>query len=119
MKHGKLKAFYINSNSSYHQHIQSHYKLYKAQYTERGISEHHHALLRELLKVKEEAKKRNSQPGIDEMLRRGHKRQEFSRDDVMRTIAEFIVCDNQVSCCSKGWARSWGLTMCLVESCGG
>ena len=118
-KFGKQKAFHTGSNSSCRQHIRSHYVLYKAWCAEREIPEHHHTLLRELLKAKQQVKKKGKeQPGIDEMLQHGaSKRREFSRDDVMRAIAEFVVCDNQVSCW-KGTVRR-GLTWCLAESCCG
>ena len=49
-----------------------------------------------LLKVKEA--KKEAKLGVDEMLQCGaSKRWEFLRDDVMRVVAEFVVCDNQVS----------------------
>ena len=69
-------------------------------------SEHHHTLPCTLLKVKQEAKKKGAQQGsINKMLQHGTSKQQFSRDDVMRTVAEFIVCNNQVSCCSESWVE--------------
>jgi len=50
------------------------------------------------LKAKQEAKLKGVQLGVDKMLQCGaSKCQEFSRDNMMRAVAEFVVCDNQVS----------------------
>ena len=106
MRYGRRKAFYTGSNSSCCQHIQSHYKLYKVRCAEKGLLEHHHALPCTLLKAKQEAKKKGAQQGsIDEMLQHGTSKWQFSRDDVLRAVAEFIVCNNQVSCCSESWVE--------------
>ncbi|KIM62813.1 hypothetical protein SCLCIDRAFT_83566, partial [Scleroderma citrinum Foug A] len=52
-RYGRRKAFYTGSNSSCRQHIRSHYELYKVRCAEKGLSEHHHALPRTLLKAKQ------------------------------------------------------------------
>lgn len=56
-----------------------------------------------MLKAKEAKNLKEAQLGVDKMLQRGaSKRLEFSRDDVMRAVAEFVVCDNQVSAAIVG-----------------
>ena len=50
-KHLKQKAFHLGSNSSCHQHLQSHYDLYKACCAEWKIPEHHHAVERATLSL--------------------------------------------------------------------
>ncbi|KAG2122689.1 hypothetical protein BD769DRAFT_1360304, partial [Suillus cothurnatus] len=53
-KHGKCKVFHLSSNSSCHQHIHSHYNLYKTECSKLGICENHHVIPRELLKKQNE-----------------------------------------------------------------
>ncbi|KAG2062725.1 hypothetical protein BDR04DRAFT_981664, partial [Suillus decipiens] len=50
VKHGKHKAFHLSSNSSCHQHICSHYNLYKTECSKLGICKNNHAIPQELLK---------------------------------------------------------------------
>ena len=40
-----------------------------------------------------------------ENLSKQRDRQMFSRDDVLKSIAEFIVCDDQVSCIVDGYGN--------------
>ncbi|KIM55480.1 hypothetical protein SCLCIDRAFT_80300, partial [Scleroderma citrinum Foug A] len=48
VKHTLWKAFHVSSNLSCHQHIRSHYELYKAHCAKWNIPEHHHAVPHEL-----------------------------------------------------------------------
>ena len=54
---------------------------------------HHHATPRDM--VKKQAK--GGQQTLAEALQKATKSKEFSRDDALRAVAEFVVCDNQVS----------------------
>ncbi|KAG2052324.1 hypothetical protein BDR06DRAFT_888022, partial [Suillus hirtellus] len=67
-ENGKQKVFYIGSDSSYHQHIQGHYDVYKKKCAELEINENHHALPQALVQVQEEAKKKNVQKKLDRMF---------------------------------------------------
>ncbi|KAG2139883.1 hypothetical protein BD769DRAFT_1350497 [Suillus cothurnatus] len=60
--HGKCKVFHLGSNSSCHQHIHSHYNLYKTECSKLGICENHHAIPRELLKKQNETKNQKHKP---------------------------------------------------------
>ena len=72
-----------------------------------------------MLKAKQATKDGKKQPSVDKMLQcAASKRQEFSREDVMKAVAEFIVCDNQVSCCNETGLRGH-LLISLEESCSG
>lgn len=52
---------------------------------------------REILKVRQEAKKKGKegQKALDGVFCKS-KLKEFSRDGVLRAVAEFVVCNNQV-----------------------
>ena len=53
--------------------------------------------------MKEAKNLREAQLDVDKMLQRGaSKYMEFLRDDVMRAVAEFVVCNNQVSAAIVG-----------------
>lgn len=97
-KHGKRKAFHLGSNSSCRQHIRGHYDVYKERCAEQEVEEHHHSVPREILKerVKKEKQASEGQQTLDGVFRRT-KYQEFSREEVLKAVAEFVVCDDQVS----------------------
>ena len=94
-KHTLRKAFHVGSNSSCRQHIRSHYELYKARCAEQNI----HAVPHELERArKKHASKEAGQKNLTNMfgVASRTKSKEFSREQVLRCIAEFVVCDNQV-----------------------
>jgi len=98
VKHTLRKAFHVGSNSSCRQHIRSHYELYKACCAEQNIPEHHHAVPHELERVrKKHASKEAGQKNLTNMFGvASHiKSKEFAREEVLRCVAEFMVCDNQ------------------------
>ena len=100
VKHTLQKAFHVGSNSSCRQHIRSHYELYKARCAEWNIPEHHHAVPHELERArKKHASKEAGQKNLTDMfgVTSRTKSKEFSREEVLRCVAEFVVCDNQVS----------------------
>src|SRR6267154_4203866 len=94
-QNGKRKAFHLGSNSLCRQHIHGHYEFYQAKCKELGITEHHYAISRELLNLQSNGLK-GKQMKIDGLFQKAEKQQEFSRDSVLRAVAEFIVCDDQV-----------------------
>ena len=100
-KHGKRKAFHVGSNSSCRQHIRSHYEVYQARCAERNIPTQPHAMPRQLVNAKQGLKKSKEGQGqmsLRGMLENQAKLQEFSKDEVLRKVAELIVIDDQVSC---------------------
>jgi hypothetical protein len=99
-KNGKRKAFHVGSNSSCRQHIRGHYTLYKERCAELGLKESHHAIPRDIVKAGVEAKKRkrDGQQTLDGIIQKTSQLTEFSRKGLLKAVAEFIVCDDQV-----GW----------------
>jgi hypothetical protein len=97
-KHGKRKAFHVGSNSSCRQHIRSHYEVYKSKCKELGLKENHHAIPRDIAKLQANRKKQGKdiQQDLGQMFQKSQNK-EYSREDVLRTVAEFVVCDDQVS----------------------
>lgn len=77
--------------------------VYKEECAKLGIKESQHAIPRELLnlKKKESLKKRQKvadplQRSLDGMFDKAQMTK-FSRKDVLHAVAEFVVCDDQVS----------------------
>lgn len=97
-KHGRRKAFHVGSNSSCCQHIRRHYKLYKEHCAELGLKENHHAIPRDIVKARVEAKKqkKDGQQKLDGIIQKASQPTEFSREGVLKAVAEFIICDDQV-----------------------
>jgi hypothetical protein len=95
-ENGKRKTFHVGSNSSCRQHIRGHYDVYKEKCAELGIGENHHALPQALMQAQEDAKK-NVQKKLDGMFQKAPNLRQFSREDVLRAVAEFVVCDDQAS----------------------
>ena len=98
MKHGRRKAFYTGGNFTCHRHIRSHYNLYKEWCQANNIPENHHAIPPHLLTEKKAELKLKGQTTLDGKFAKGTgQAQTFSRDDVLKSVAEFVVCDDQVS----------------------
>ena len=97
MKGGKRSTFFTGGNSTCRAHIRGHYKVYKERCQENGIPENHHAIPREILKQMEEEKSMGKkQTKIDNMLEKSKMPCEFSREDVLHAVAQFVACDDQV-----------------------
>lgn len=98
---GKRKAFHVGSNSSCRQHIRLHYEVYQERCVERGIAENHHAIPREVLRRRQEKEKstRGVQMTLDAHVSGPGRSLSFSREAVLKAVAEFIVCDDQVWIC--------------------
>jgi len=97
-KQGKCKAFHLGPNSSCRQHIRGHYSLYKERCAEQNLEVHHYAVLREILRKRAKLEKgeREGQCTLDAVFAKP-KPKEFSREGVLKAVAEFVVCDDQVS----------------------
>ncbi|KAF8333385.1 hypothetical protein F5887DRAFT_893497 [Amanita rubescens] len=94
-KKGVRKAFHVGSNTSCRQHIRSHFDLYKERCEEKNFKVHHYAIPPEIARAQNQAKKGLKQKKLDGMLPTG-RLGEFSRGNVLKTVAEFIVGDSQV-----------------------
>ena len=94
-KHGKRKAFYTGGNSTCRRHIHTHYKEYKARCEAANISEIEHAIPRNIV-AERKKEVMSGQMTLDREFKKVAVRA-FSRDDVLKSIAEFVVCDDQVS----------------------
>lgn len=96
-KYGKRKAFHLGSNSSCRQHIRGHYALYKERCAEQQLKEHHHAVPRDIARARLETKKQEKagQLTLDGVYKKEAVKV-FSREEVLKAVAEFVVCDDQV-----------------------
>jgi hypothetical protein len=120
VKNGQRKAFHTGSNSSCRQHIRSHYELYQARCADKSIPEHHHALPREVWKEREATKRGERTVNLETMFQgmMSKKDSEFSRDKVLTSVAEFVVCDDQVSLNVVVAWLYWEALTFGTESCG-
>ena len=96
--------FHVKSNSLCCQHICHHYLLYQERCAEQGLKEHHHTVPRVIARERKQAKKeeKGGQRTLDGVFHKASKPNEFSRDVVLKAVAEFVVCDDQVHtsiCC--------------------
>ena len=68
--------------------------MYQERCKEENLHENQHAVLRDLLHAREKEKreKKASQRNLDEMFQKAEKLKEFSRDNVLKVVAEFAVC---------------------------
>ncbi|KAG2343195.1 hypothetical protein BDR05DRAFT_884948 [Suillus weaverae] len=98
-KHGHHKTFHVGSNSSCRQHIWRHYAVYKEKCMALKIHENHHAIPCAFIHAVQEEKKqmKGGQKKLDIMFQGTRIPQEFSKDEVLRAVAEFVVCNYQVS----------------------
>ena len=92
-KKGKRQAFHVGNNSLYQQHIHNHFNVYKERCEEKGIPMNHHEIPQGL--VKKQAK-RGTQQTLEDAFQKAVVK-EFSRDEVLKAVAEFVICDNQVN----------------------
>ena len=77
------------------QHIRVHYKVYKERCSAENIKENHHTIPRAAGDHRG-AKKTEGQTRLDGMFIAARPAKAFSRRDVLKTVAEFVVCDDQV-----------------------
>jgi hypothetical protein len=72
--------------------------VYQERCKEENLHENQHAVPRDLLcaREKEKREKKAGQRNLDEMFQKAEKPKEFSRDNVLKAVAEFAVCDDQV-----------------------
>jgi len=97
----KRKAFFVGGNSGCRVHIRSHFPIYKERCEAAGIKLHHHALPRKLFRAMKEEEAATEKGGakqqstLDNVVVK-EKKLEFSRDELVREVAKFIACDDQV-----------------------
>ncbi|KAN0081297.1 hypothetical protein V8E55_008921, partial [Tylopilus felleus] len=96
-KFGKRKAFHVGGNLSCRVHICSHYGLYQERCAAQDILENHHAVPHDVLAERKLKNKANDQPTLDTMFPCTPSPHTFSREEVLRRVAQFIVCDDQAS----------------------
>lgn len=91
----------MGSNSSCRQHIRRHYTLYQERCARQGLKEHHHAVPRAIAKERKQAKQQedDGQRTLDGVFRKASKPNQWSKDMVLKAVAEFVVCDDQVRTC--------------------
>ena len=91
--------FHLRSNSSCRQHICLHYKEYQQRCADGNITENEHAIPRDVLAAKKGQVKLvqcDTQTSLDGTFMKVAVLRVFSREDVLKSIAEFVVCDDQV-----------------------
>lgn len=98
LKKGKWKVFHMGANSLCRPHICGHYNIYQAKCAERGIKENHYAVPHKVKSGRSEAKKLEQigQQTLDSMMKVPQAK-DFSRENVLKSVADFVVCDDQVS----------------------
>ena len=100
LKHGKQRAFLTGHNSTCQYHLQGHWDVYKAVCAKAGLILHHHAMPRDIWKalVNRGKMKDNEKKKVQQTLSltkiTGPK--EFTQGRVLHTVAQFVVCDDQV-----------------------
>jgi hypothetical protein len=88
-------VFHVGSNSSCRQHIHGHYTLYQERCAALSLRENHHAVPRDIVKARVKVE-REGQQTLNGVV--GIKQPNaFTRDGVLKAVAEFVVCDDQVS----------------------
>jgi hypothetical protein len=114
-KEGVRKGFHTGGNSSCRQHIRQHYKLYQERCKEADIPENHWAVPRKIWNARQAAinnpkrLKEQTQVKLDGMFEKSNQTQGFTRDKVLRAVAQFIACDDQAS---PEWLEAGGLLTC-------
>lgn len=96
-RYGQKKAFKSNNTSSLRYHIRLHFKIYKARCEEAKIKMVDRAIPPELLDTTKPKVKVKTQSTLDAALLNLTWPKEFSKAEVLRAVAEFVVCDDQVS----------------------
>ena len=94
----KQKVFHIGSNSSCWQHIHRHYAVYQEHCAEQGLTEHHHAIPRTIVRARNQTKKeeKEGQQTLNGTFQKVSKPSEFLWDTILKAVAVFVVCDDQV-----------------------
>ena len=98
---GKWKAFHLGGNSSCCQHIRGHYEIYRQRCAEQKIPENHYAVPREIV-AEHELEKNGRQTKLDGVFLKVPGVRSFSREGVLKAVAEFIVCGDQVGPSYRG-----------------
>ena len=112
---GKQRAFHVGSNLSCRQHIQSHFEIYKAGCMAKGLKVHHHAMPWNLLKKN----LKKGQKTLVQASQKVSKLKEFLREGVLKAVAEFVICDDQVGAhawCGVRLIQKWPLKSLAVAN---
>ena len=98
LKGGKRSVFFTGGNSTCWAHIRCHYDIYKQRCDEKDIPVNHHAIPRQVLRAIEEEKLNGgkAQVKIYQVLEKTAGPWEFSREDVLHAVVQFVACDDQV-----------------------
>ncbi|KAF8867431.1 hypothetical protein BD779DRAFT_1464554, partial [Infundibulicybe gibba] len=99
---GLRKCLHLGGNSSLRAHIRSrHWDLYESLCKENGISPNKICMPTKISKVLDKAKQKQKQTKLDQVFAKmeGPHTMEFSCQNVLRSVAQFVACDNQV--CSR------------------
>jgi len=88
-KHSKQKAFFKGSNSSVRHHLRAHFEVYKKGCLDAKVPLHHYAIpckvWMAIMAPTEKGKKK--QEMLDNVVRKGERPKEFSRDGVLCAVA--------------------------------
>ena len=62
------------------------------------MKEHHHAVPQAIAKARKQTKQqeKDGQGTLDGVFQKASKQNEFLKDTVLKAVAEFVVCDDQV-----------------------
>jgi len=72
--------------------------LYQEHCAEQSLKEHHHAVPRAIAKARKQQEKDGQQTLVG-VFQKASKPNEFSKDAVLKAVAEFVVCNDQVQTC--------------------
>jgi hypothetical protein len=101
-KDGLHKAFHVGGTSSCRQHIRRHYALYSERCEEAGIKENHWAVPQNVWRERQADKNEKLKTGkhqlsLDGVFVKTGPPKVFLRQDILETVARFVVSDDQVS----------------------
>jgi hypothetical protein len=119
---GLWKCFFTGSNTSCHQHICQHYRVYQQWCKKMDIPENTQAIPPEVLRGREETKKNvKKQVTLDGMMDSIKWPTEFGREALLHAVTQLVACDNQVCFsrfeCTNNADRLWvvALSLALVD----
>lgn len=107
-KHGLRGAFKKGNNSStLRYHCRLHFEIYQKRCTTAGVAMHHRAIPPDVMThMDREKAKGGVQSTLDSRMFKIVRPQEFTKADILHSVAMFIVCENQVSLHEVRWALS-------------
>jgi hypothetical protein len=109
------KAFFVGGISTCRVHIRQHYSLYKQRCKDRGIPENHHAIPRPIWKQMEQRKNNpgvKTQGTLDGVIKPVRKNKEFTREEVLHAVTQFVACNDQVGIVNMFMSRVLWYLLC-------